>query len=120
MLNEPIEILNAAAQAIYDKKGFNILGLDVREVSTLTDYLLIAEGGVDRHVIAIANEVIETLKEKGQRPSHVEGLEHGDWVVIDYLDLMIHLFMPGLREKYQLEQLFQEGEIVDLKLKLDD
>ncbi|NGX37186.1 MAG: Ribosomal silencing factor RsfS [Chlamydiae bacterium] len=120
MPEEPIEILNTAAQAIFDKKGVNILALDVKGVSTLTDYILIAEGNVDRHVVAIAQEIIETLKNKGERPTHVEGLQTGDWIVIDYLDCMIHIFMPGLRDKYRLEELFREGKIIDLKLKIND
>lgn len=108
--------LNAAAQAIFDKKGINILGIDVHGVSSLTDYVLIAEGNVDRHVMAMAQEVIETLKQRGEKPAYIEGLKTGDWIVLDYLDYMIHLFMPGLREKYQLEAIFQEGKIIDLRL----
>ncbi|NGX39219.1 MAG: Ribosomal silencing factor RsfS [Chlamydiae bacterium] len=112
--------LQKAAQIIFDKKGFNILAIDVRGSSTLTDYVLFGEGSVDRHVIAIAKEIIDILKKEGERPIHVEGLEVGDWIVIDYLDYMIHLFMPGLRDKYQLETLFQEGEIIELKIELNE
>ena len=119
MPEEPIQIINTAAQAIFDKKGVNILALDVKGVSALTDYILIAEGNVDRHVIAIAQEIIETLKEHGEKPLHIEGLQSGDWIVIDYLDCMIHLFMPGLRDKYRLEELFRDGKIIDLNLKID-
>src|SRR5688572_21562037 len=61
-------ILNRIAQAIFDKKGMNILGLDVRGVSTLTDYVIIAEGNVDRHVVAIASAVIDVLKKEGYAP----------------------------------------------------
>lgn len=114
-----MENLQTAAQALYDKKGINILALNVKNISSLTDYILIAEGSVDRHVIAMAKEVVETLKKQGERPIYVEGLQTGDWVVIDYLDYMIHIFMPGLRDKYQLEEMFRDGEIVDLKLKVD-
>lgn len=112
------QILTKAAQIIFDKKGFNILALDVREVSSLTDYVLIAEGSVDRHVIAIANDLLDELEELGEKPSYVEGKHSGDWVVLDYLDYMIHLFMPGLRDKYQLEQLFRDGKIIDLEIEV--
>lgn len=111
--------LNCAAQAIFDKKGINILALDVHGISNLTDYVLIAEGNVDRHVIALANEVIDTLEKEGEHPIHVEGLDTGDWVVIDYLDYMIHIFQPGLRDKYRLEEIFRDGEIIDLNLNLE-
>lgn len=108
--------LNLIAQTIYDKKGVNILALDVRGVSTLTDYVVIAEGNVDRHVTAIAEAVVQALKEAGHPPIHVEGLQTGDWVVLDYLTFMVHLFMPGLRDKYRLEDLWKKGRICDLTI----
>jgi ribosome-associated protein len=108
--------LNRIAQVIYDKKGMNILGLDVRGVSSLTDYVIIAEGNVDRHVIAIADAVIDVLRQEGAKPIHTEGLQSGDWVVIDFLDIMVHLFMPGLREKYRLEDLWKDGQIIDFNI----
>ena len=108
--------LNLIAQTLYDKKGFNILALDVHEVSTLTNYFIIAEGNVDQHVVALAKTVIEVLKKEGEIPIHVEGLDSGDWVVIDYLDVVIHLFMPGVRQKYQLEELWHDGKVFDLEI----
>lgn len=115
---DSIGVLNSIAQTIFDKKGFNILALDVRGVSTLTDFFLIAEGNVDKHVVALAKAVIEKLKQEGERPLHVEGLDQGDWVVIDDLEIVIHLFKPGLRDKYRLEELWREGKIVDLDFML--
>ncbi len=109
-------LLNAIAQAIYNKKGMNILALDVRGISSLTDYVVIAEGNVDKHVSAIAREVVDTLKGLGVPPVYTEGMQDGDWVVLDYMHIMVHLFMPGLRDKYMLEQLWREGGIVDLKI----
>lgn len=116
MKHDSQEILNLIAQTIFDKKGSNILALDVRAFSTITDYTVIAEGNVDRHVVGIANAVIDALEKIGERPIHVEGREAGDWVVIDYLNIMVHIFMPGVREKYHLEDLWRQGEIVDLKI----
>ncbi len=110
-------MINEISQVIFDKKGFNIFAIDVRGISTLTDYMIIAEGNVDRHVVAIGKEIIDELKDKGERPIYTEGFEAGDWVVIDYGNIMIHLFTPGLREKYQLERLFPQGKIVDVDLK---
>lgn len=111
---ETIDMLQESAQVIYDRKGLNILALDVRGLSTITDYLLIAEGNVDRHVLAIAQQIIQEFKAKGVYPLRTEGMATGDWVVIDYGVLMIHLFMPGLREKYSLERLWNRGSLVDL------
>lgn len=116
MDTEQKKFLDHAAQIIYDKKGFNILALDVRDLSTITDYLLIAEGNVDRHVIAIAKTLIEELRKKNQKPLYAEGLADGDWIVLDYGRVMIHLFMPGLREAYALEKLWKEGQIIDLSI----
>ena len=112
----PLFYLNAIGQAIFDKKGSNILALDVHTISTLTDYVIIAEGNVEKHVVAIAQTIIDRMQQIGQAPIYVEGLKTGDWVVIDYLNIMVHLFMPGLRDKYQLEQLWKEGQIVDLQI----
>ncbi len=118
MSENQTKFLTTVAQTIYDKKGMNILAIDVRGISSLTDYVLIAEGSVDRHVTAIGHAVIDALKKEGERPFQVEGLESGDWVVIDYLQYMVHIFMPGLREKYRLEELFRDGKIIDLQIKI--
>ncbi len=116
MADNSKEILNIIAQTIFDKKGFNILALDVRGVTTLTDYILIAEGSVDRHVSAIAQEIVTTLKKKGEKPLSCEGLQTGDWVALDYLNYMVHLFMPGIRDKYSLEELFRDGKVIELNI----
>ena len=108
--------LDLIAQTIFDKKGFNIKAIDIRNISSFTDYIVIAEGNVDRHVLAIANAIIAEGKEDGYIAHHIEGREGGDWVVIDYVDIVIHLFMPGLRDKYQLERVWQEGQEVDLDI----
>jgi len=110
------EILNLIAQVIYDKKGLNILALEVKGLSSITDYLLIAEGNVDRHVTAIARAVVEELRTRGEDAIHVEGLQSGDWVVLDFAGIMVHLFMPGYRDKYSLEKLYSESKIVDLEI----
>src|SRR6185295_17705553 len=114
MTKSPQEILNLIAQTIYDKKGSNILALDVRNLSSITDYIVIAEGNVDRHVCSIARAVIDELREKGERAFQVEGLQTGDWVVVDFSSIMVHLFQPGLREKFSLEKLWDQAQIVDL------
>jgi len=113
---DPLAVLNIIAQAIFDKKGINILALDVRGISALNDYVIIAEGNVDKHVTAIAHEIIDILSRQDMLPAYVEGLKTGDWIVIDYLQIAVHLFMPGMRDKYQLEQLWKEGAIIDLSI----
>lgn len=114
-----LSTLDTIAQAIYDRKGFNILAMDIREISSLTDYVVIAEGNVDRHVTAIAQSIEDALKETGITPMYVEGVRAGDWIVIDYIDITIHLFQPDFREKYALEELWRKGKIVDLNIELE-
>ncbi|HRW58298.1 MAG TPA: ribosome silencing factor, partial [Chlamydiales bacterium] len=104
------------AQIIYDKKGFNIVALDVKGISTITDYIVIAEGNIDRHVQAIANSISEEMKKIDEPPIGVEGRSGGDWIVMDFVGIMVHLFMPDMREKYQIEKLFENAKIVDLEI----
>ncbi len=111
-------IINTIAQTIFDKKGMNILVLDVRKCSSLTDYVVIAEGHVDRHVISIASSVEAALKNEGIVATHEEGFRSGDWVVLDYIQFIVHLFTPATREKYQLEELWREADIVEVNIDL--
>ena len=120
MKKESLELLEVIAQTIYDKKGFNIFAMDVRGISTITDFILIAEGNVDRHVIAISEAVQRELKKLGERTVHAEGMKNGDWVVLDFVEIMIHIFMPGVREKYQLERLWSEGKIINLDIDYEE
>ncbi len=110
------DFLNTIAQAIFDKKGMNILALDVRGLSTMTDFYVIAEGTVDRHVKAICKAVIDAAHTEGYEAWHVEGEQSGDWIVIDFGDVIVHLFIPDLREKYALESLWSKSKVVDVKI----
>lgn len=114
MKNDDFVVLNVIAQTVFDKKGSNILALDLRPCSLLAEYVVIAEGAVDRHVIAIADSVRKALDEIGLKPAFTEGMQRGDWIVLDYTQFAVHLFIPDVREKYQLERLWQKSEIVDV------
>lgn len=105
------------AQAIFDKKGFNIIALDVRGVSTITEYLIIAEGTVERHTMALAGQVRDCVEKIANLEIfHTEGEAQGDWIVMDLGEIMVHLFIPELREKYRLEELWKEGKVLQLNL----
>jgi len=110
-------LLQSICQQIFDKKGFNILTLDVRDVCMMTDYFIVAEGTVDRHVQALARSVMDLLSQNGRKPLRTEGEREGDWVALDYGDMVIHFFIPDQREKYRLEQVWKEGKVVELSLK---
>jgi len=116
MVKTPSNIIIQIVQTIYDKKGTNIVALDVRGISSITDFVIIADGNVDRHVIALANELQDLMKKEGERPIHVEGKQSGDWIVLDYFQVVIHLLLPEMRQKYQLERLWPEAKVVDLDL----
>ena len=116
MADSSISMLNALAQIIYDKKGSNIIAIDVRDISSLTDYLLIAEGAVDRHVQALGKAIVDKAEELNLKVFHLDGNEEGDWIVVDCGEMMIHLFVPDMRDKYRLEQVWKKGKIVDLDL----
>ncbi|WP_420422324.1 ribosome silencing factor [Simkania sp.] len=114
MESDPSELVRELAQALYTKKGTNIIALDVRGVSAVTDFVLIADGNVERHVIALANEIQDLMKKQGRKAVHVDGMGTGDWIVLDFFEIVIHLFVPKMRQKYQLERLWADGEIIDV------
>lgn len=108
--------LDILSQTIFDKKGFNILALDVRGISTMTDYFVIAEGSVGRHIKSICTAIKDKLCEEGMTLYHSEGEQEGDWIVMDYAEVVIHLFTPEMREKYALEELWNKAKIVDVSI----
>ncbi len=103
------EILERAAELMLERKAEDIVALDLRGISSATDHFLIATGNSDVHVRAIAEHVIDELKKEGVRPRHVEGLGGGRWVLVDYIDLVVHVFHPTARGFYQLEELWGDA-----------
>lgn len=118
MVDKTLKFLNTIAQTIFDKNGANIFALDLRGVTDLADFIIIAEGNVDRHVKAIARNVIEVAEKLGEKPLIVEGEKNGDWIVIDFFGIVVHLFIPEIRQRYALEELWSGGKIVDLEIVL--
>jgi ribosome-associated protein len=107
--------LQAALKALSDKKALNIMLIDVKGISTITDSIIIAEGFVDRHAIALAGAVEFELKTLGRFASKIEGLHSGEWVVLDYFEFMVHIFAPGYRDRYDLEKLWPEAKVVNIE-----
>lgn len=113
MKQDGFELAQKIGEIIVDKKGKNVLTLEVGHFSSVANYLIICEGNVDRHVIAIAGSIVKTVRDEDKtRPHHVEGMSTGDWILIDYGVVLVHIFMPDLRERYQLEELWSRGKIV--------
>jgi len=102
--------LTAAVAAALDKKAENLIVLDLTKGSAFTDFFVICTGGNRRQVQAIADSVRESLAARGSKPALTEGYEHGDWILIDYFDFIVHVFMPATREFYALEKLWGDAE----------
>src|SRR6185312_3062949 len=103
-----------AAQICLEHKANDVVILDLRGVSDMTDCFVIASGTSDTHVRSLGEHVLEEMKKCGQRAHHVEGLQQGRWVLLDYVDFVVHLFHPTLRSFYQLERLWSDAEVVPL------
>jgi ribosome-associated protein len=92
--------------ALADMKALEVKVLDVRGVTDIADYMVIASGTSDRHVRSVAQRVVERTKEAGFRPHGVEGQQDGDWVLIDLSEMIVHVMLPRVREFYGLEKLW--------------
>jgi len=108
-------VLERATALASDRKGVDMLVMDLRGISNATDFFFLVSGTSDMHVRSIAEHVIDELKKEGHRPSHVEGLRAGRWVLIDYIDFVIHVFHPAAREFYQLERLWGDAPTLALE-----
>lgn len=97
------------AHVALEKKAFDITILELTKASSLTDYFLICSGRSDRQVQAIAQSIEEKMGEKGVRPLGEEGMREGRWVLIDYADVVIHIFYDQIRHYYDLEGLWIEA-----------
>jgi ribosome-associated protein len=100
--------LRTVTQALVDRKAVDPVVLDLRGLSSATDYFVIASGTSDTHVRGMAEHLMHELD---QTPHHVEGLAQGRWVLLDYVDFVVHVFHPELRSFYQLERLWAEAPI---------
>jgi ribosome-associated protein len=104
--------VQAAAAICIDSKANDVVILSLEGVSDMTDYFVIASGTSDTHVRSIAEHVMEEMKKRGTAAHHVEGLNQGRWVLIDFVDFVVHIFHPTLRAFYQLERLWGDAAVV--------
>jgi len=95
--------------ALEDAKAREVTWMDVTNLTDITDYMVVASGTSNRHVKAIVDRVIEQVREAGLKPLGVEGLEEGEWVLIDLGDIVVHVMLPRVREFYDLERLWSVG-----------
>jgi ribosome-associated protein len=95
-----------AARAALGKKATDVVILDLRKVTEFTDYFVLASAANQRQMVAVADAVMEALREQGLRPSHIEGYPKQEWILLDYSDFVVHLFTPRNRAFYDLERLW--------------
>ncbi len=102
--------LRIAVEATRDKKALDIVVLDLQGIASFTDYFLICTGGSHRQIATIADEIEEKLKKAKRRPSHIEGYPRGEWILMDYVDFVVHIFTPTGRSYYNLERLWGDAK----------
>jgi ribosome-associated protein len=104
-----------AARAAAERKALEMVAIDIREIASFAEYFLVCSGTSTRQVQAIADEVMERLRdERNARPLHTEGYETATWILLDYGDLIVHVFTEDPRQFYQLERLWRDAKRVEL------
>lgn len=110
----PLSIARTAGKLALSKKGLDVKILKIKSISNICDYFVIVSGDVDVHVRAIADAIDEGLRLKGVRPWHREGMRSGNWILLDYVDVVVHIFQKSAREFYALEKLWGDAPVEEL------
>lgn len=114
MENNSKDMAKLAIQALEDKKAEDIHVIDISEVSVLADYFIIADGNNRNQVQAMIDNVEETLGKEGYHPKQIEGYQAANWVLMDYTDIIVHVFDKENRLFYDLERIWRDGKTVSL------
>ncbi len=109
-----LETAKLAAKALSDKKGLDIRVIRINDISVLADYMVIATGTSSTQVKAMSDNVEYELDKAGISVSHIEGYRSNSWILMDYIDVIVHVFMEEARNFYDLERLWKDGEIIDV------
>jgi ribosome-associated protein len=107
--------IKSAVSAALEKKAENIVILNVKKIVDYTDYFLILSGNSTRQNQAIYDSIMESLKKIKKKPLHVEGVERGEWILLDYGSFIIHIFSPRAREYYDLESLWGDAKRMEIE-----
>ena len=106
--SESVRMCEVALAAVEDAKGEQVRLLDVRKLTDITDYMIIVTGASERHVKTIAERVLEKMREAGWKHLGMEGDQDRDWVLVDFVDVVVHIMRAPTRERYNLESLWDE------------
>jgi ribosome-associated protein len=107
-------LANLAGQLALDKKATDVKILDLRRLSTICDFFVICSASVEIHAKAIADFIIENLEKKGIRAWHQEGYQACRWILLDYVDVVVHIFLNEVRDFYELEKLWGDAKMEEL------
>lgn len=119
-MSKELEMAKLACKALDDKKGQDIKVIDIHEVSVLADYFIIASGSNQNQVQAMVDNVDEQLGRAGFIAKQIEGTKNSSWILMDYGDVIIHVFDEENRLFYDLERIWRDGKILDMKEFLED
>ena len=107
--------LRVIVDSLLGKKGLDLVIMELGEVTDVADYFVLCTGASDLHVKSLAEDVVEKLKESGHRPWHVEGMEQRRWVLVDIVDVVVHIFRDDAREHYARERLWGDAKLFAIK-----
>ena len=117
-ISDSSRLANSILKGLIDKKGIDIIELDLRKVeSAVCEYFIICSGGSDRQVNALANAVKDiVIEEESEKPWHIEGMDNCSWVLLDYANVVVHIFQEETREFYKLEELWADATVRSIEL----
>ncbi len=110
----PEKLADIIGKSVLSTKGEEVFILDMREISTVTDFFVICSGSSDIHTRAISDRVVEAMEKIDMRPWHIEGYDYGHWILLDYVDVVINIFYYKTREFYRLEKLWGDAPMKKL------
>jgi ribosome-associated protein len=108
-------LVRQAVRAAQDRKAVDLDVLDLKGVSTFTDFFLICSGTSSRHIQAVSDAILEELEKSGVSPQHVEGYAEAQWILMDYLSFVVHIFSEQARRFYELERLWKKAVRVKIE-----
>lgn len=111
------QLRDLVVSALEETKAKDVVVLDVRKLTTVTDYMVVASGTSNRHVRALTDAVDKSAREQGHRPTGVEGAGGGEWILLDLQDVLVHVMLPRVREFYNLEKLWSITPAADLAIR---
>ncbi|MBR0126979.1 MAG: ribosome silencing factor [Firmicutes bacterium] len=112
-MNEPREKAELIAKTLYDKKGIDVIIIDISAKSSFADYFVIASGGSDRQVAALVENVEDLMEPQGTFPKSVEGRKSSGWILMDYGDVVVNIMSVEMRDRYNLEKVWGDCEIIE-------